>query len=143
MFKVGSETKEYIRFSIITCNVTEKSSLHTVGMISVLFCLISLYTETIAPSLVTILLLIVMACCIYGCCIWEGRADKDDFPIHNIQRVERHQSTTSANKKLSTSTSQSILYTSVLPSYSDITEQHDVYSAMEKFNYPESTAANI
>lgn len=35
MFKVGSETKEYIRFLIITCNVTEKSSLHTVGMISV------------------------------------------------------------------------------------------------------------
>ena len=54
-----------------------------------------IFVVTIAPSLVTILLLITFAICVYGCCIWEGRKKKDKDGLYTTIQKTEHRSTSS------------------------------------------------
>lgn len=64
--------------------------------------------ETIVPSLFTILLLIIFACCVYGCCIWEGRSKKEK---HHLQKTEHHSNSATVLSTSARSTDSYLLKT--------------------------------
>lgn len=55
-------------------------------------CALFFFAETVAPSLTAILILICMACCIYGCCVWEGRSDVDAEVMSYRNKFDRQSS---------------------------------------------------
>ena len=84
-----------------------------------------LFVETIVPSLFTILLLIIFACCVYGCCIWEGRAKKEEY---NLQKTEHQSDSTTVLATTARSTNSYLLKDDASKLVSKVIKEHNFSS---------------
>ncbi|KAF6031708.1 hypothetical protein EB796_010002 [Bugula neritina] len=87
--------------------------------------------EVIAPSFMTIVIVIAMAFCIYGCCVWEGKIT----PLKqssSSSAVNRHNYSSRQNEASTSNTAcNNEPYAN---SDVDLEVNEDIYSAMEKLN---------